>query len=221
MMSLGSSGNFTIKDASAAGTIYFQTYKDSGNHVTASVNQSRATTANEFALVNFSTQRSVDGINYTPTQLNDIIGSFKFNGNANTSTSPGVPAGPGAQITARATENWTATANGTSFGFFTIKTGTIADFQVISGSSDNLDLASTTTTIKDVNNNAVLTVNATSATFAQPVGFPVKTAAQWNAISGAVGQQVSVSNSPTSGGRMAFWDTTFARWSYISDNSAV
>jgi len=224
MMSLGSSGNFAIKDASAGGTIYFQTYKDGSNHIVGSINQIRATTGDEFAVMNFTTQRSTDGINYTPTQSGDIIGSFKFNGNANTSTSPGAPAGPGAQIYASATENWTALANGTRFVFFTIQTGTIADFQVISGSSDNLDLKSTQTRIQDVSGNAVLTVNATDATFAQPVGFPVKTAAQWNAITGAVGRQVCVSNSAGGGhpnGMMAFWDTTNARWSYIHDNSAV
>ena len=69
-----------------------------------------------------------------------------------------------------------------------------------------------------------MSIDSTSATFAQPVGFPVKTAAQWNAISGAVGRQVCVSDSGGGGnpnGMMAFWDTTNARWSYIHDNSAV
>ena len=69
-----------------------------------------------------------------------------------------------------------------------------------------------------------MSIDSTSATFAQPVGFPVKTAAQWNAITGAVGRQVCVSNSAGGGhpnGMMAFWDTTNARWSYIHDNSAV
>jgi hypothetical protein len=94
-----------------------------------------------------------------------------------------------------------------------------------------LSSANATTTIKGdtitLENNAgtdYAVFNSTSATFAQPVGFPVKTAAQWNAITGAVGQQVCVSDSAGGShpnGMMAFWDTTNARWSYIHDNSAV
>lgn len=40
------------------------------------------------------------------------------------------------------------------------------------------------------------------------------------AITGVIGQIAVVSNS-SPGGRMAFWDTTNNRWSYVSDNSAV
>jgi hypothetical protein len=64
------------------------------------------------------------------------------------------------------------------------------------------------------------TVDSTSVRAAIPVGFPVYTVAGKPA-SGAVGQQISISDSPTAGGRMAFWDTTNVRWSYISDNTAV
>jgi len=94
-----------------------------------------------------------------------------------------------------------------------------------------LSSANATTTIKGdaitLENNAgtdYLLLNSTSATFSQPVGLPVKTAAAWNAITGAVGQMVCVSNSGGGGnpnGMIAFWDTTNARWSYIHDNSAV
>jgi hypothetical protein len=66
-----------------------------------------------------------------------------------------------------------------------------------------------------------LTVEATKITAAVPVQFPSYTAVAANAITGALGQQIAISNSPTVGGRMAFWDTTNARWSYISDNTAV
>jgi hypothetical protein len=40
------------------------------------------------------------------------------------------------------------------------------------------------------------------------------------AITGVIGQIAVVSNS-NPGGRMAFWDTTNNRWSYVNDNSAV
>jgi hypothetical protein len=51
--------------------------------------------------------------------------------------------------------------------------------------------------------------------------LPVYTAANLIITTGAVGKIASVSNSPTSGGRLAFWDTTNSRWSYVSDNTAV
>ena len=94
-----------------------------------------------------------------------------------------------------------------------------------------LSSANATTTIKGdaitLEDNAgtdYAVLNSTSATFVQPVGLPVKTAVQWNAITGAVGRMVCVSNSGGGGnpnGMIAFWDTTNARWSYIHDNSAV
>ena len=72
--------------------------------------------------------------------------------------------------------------------------------------------ANTGTTIMTMNNAAIVA--------SVPVQFPVYTIAGKPA-SGVVGQQISISNSATVGGRMAFWDTTNARWSYVSDNSAV
>jgi hypothetical protein len=139
----------TFKVNNAAGTNYFEVNKDGSNHIVANINQTRATTGDEFAIVNFTTQRSTDGINYTPTLLNDVIGSFKFNGNANTSTSPGVPAGPGAQITATATENWSSIANGTRFNFSAVKKGAITDVVLISTASDSTTFKSDAYTFQD------------------------------------------------------------------------
>ena len=196
---------------------------DDGNgHTVFSVNQLRATASSYFPVINFTTFRSTDGTNYTPTQLGDYIGAFKFNGNEYTSTTPGVAGGPGAQIFGQATENWTSTAQGTKFSFFANKNTTTSSYEVLGGNPDTFAINSDTTTFANYDgSNTRLTLNSTSATFTKPVGFPVDTAANWNAVTGSVGQQVSVSNSPTVGGRMAFWDTTNARWSYISDNSAV
>ena len=113
------------------------------------LNQTLATTADEFALINFTTQRSTDGINYTPTQINDTIGEFKFNGNAYTSTTPGVASGPGASVTANATENWTPTANGTLFNFNAIKNGTTTGVNVITISPSGLTTRSAEAVIAD------------------------------------------------------------------------
>jgi hypothetical protein len=228
MMTLGSTGNLTINNATT-GTTYFQTYKDSSNHVTASINQTRATSGNEFASAGWNTYRSTDGINYTPTLNGDVIGEFKFNGNANTSTSPGVPGSPGGNVVVAATENWTALANGTKMQFLAIKKGSLESIGVftadpISSSFTSDSFTFKTAALSPASPVTLATVDSTSATFTVPVGFPVKTAAQWNAITGAVGQQVCVSNSAGGGnpnGMMAFWDTTHSRWSYIHDNTAV
>ena len=37
---------------------------------------------------------------------------------------------------------------------------------------------------------------------------------------GVIGQLIAISDS-TPGGKMAYWDTTNSRWSYVSDDSAV
>ena len=69
-----------------------------------------------------------------------------------------------------------------------------------------------------------LTVEDTKITAAVPLALPVYTASAANAITGAVGWLISISNSAGGGhpnGMMAFWDTTNSRWSYIHDNSAV
>jgi hypothetical protein len=60
---------------------------------------------------------------------------------------------------------------------------------------------------------------ATAVFTAIPV-VPNYTAAGSAAVTGQVGALIAISNS-TPGGRMAFWDTTNSRWSYVSDNSAV
>ena len=79
--------------------------------------------------------------------------------------------------------------------------------------------AGTTGTAADV-----LTIEQAKITAAAPIAFPAYTAAAANAITGAVGWQIAITNSGGGGnpnGMMAFWDTTNARWSYIHDNSAV
>ena len=65
----------------------------------------------------------------------------------------------------------------------------------------------------------VATFNRDVITFTSPVQFPSYIAADAPA-SGLSGQQISISDS-TPGGKMAYWDTTNTRWSYVSDDSAV
>ena len=53
------------------------------------------------------------------------------------------------------------------------------------------------------------------------VKYGVFTSTALNGYIGQVGWVAAVSDSPTVGGRLAFWDTTNSRWSYVSDNTAV
>jgi hypothetical protein len=83
------------------------------------------------------------------------------------------------------------------------------------------DLRLLTNKIKSSDGTTVITTSATKVSFAQPIAFPFYTATAANAITGAVGWQIAISDSPVNAGRMAYWDTTNARWSYIDTNLAV
>jgi hypothetical protein len=104
--------------------------------------QMNTDSANKFPLFNLANRRTTDNTNYTPTLNNDNLGGFKFNGNANTGTTPGVPAGPAAQIGCVATEDWTSIANGAKISFTVIKKGATTDCEIISGASDQTVLRS-------------------------------------------------------------------------------
>ena len=91
-----------------------------------------------------------------------------------------------------------------------------------SGSVDMLaDLKLLTNNIENSAGTTVITTGTTNVAFTLPVKFPVYTAAALTAITGAVGWQAAVSNSPVNAGKMAYWDTTNSRWSYIDTNTAV
>ena len=110
---------------------------------------------NQLPLINFQNVR-FDGTNVSPTQTGDQLGQYKFNGNtASSGTAPSVPGGPGASITAVANENWTNTANGTNFNFFTIKKGALTDINVLQLASDNIRLRGDQITLQDSNSVAL------------------------------------------------------------------
>lgn len=215
------SNNFNVNRKDTGESMLFLD-KNNGKTGLSIVNQ-RATAASDFALVNFSTFRG-NGSSFTPTQQGDNIGEFKFNGNAYTGSNPGVPMGPCANIGAYATENWTSTANGAGFYFRAVKPGTLDSVDVINGNASILNFNSSQVFINDENYNPRVIVDSTKAKFNLPVEFPVDTAANWNTVTGSIGQQVCVSDSASGSnpnGMMAFWDTTHSRWSYVHDNSAV
>jgi len=88
--------------------------------------------------------------------------------------------------------------------------GNVAGDFIIQGFNANSRLSITTNTIANnisINSNNFMRVSQ-------------YTAAALTAITGVVGQIASVTNS-TPGGRLAYWDTTNTRWSYVADDSAV
>lgn len=92
------------------------------------------------------------------------------------------------------------------------------ELKLPTGSADTLQL------VNNSNSTTPVTVDNSKVAFAIPVQFPVYTKAQAAAITGAVGQQICISDSASGGnpnGMMAFWDTTNSRWSYIHDNGAL
>lgn len=78
----------------------------------------------------------------------------------------------------------------------------------------NVDISSSV----DIGANLAVTGNA-QITGIFSVGSYVK--ATLNTITGSAGSMAAVLDSPVRQGRIAYWDLTFNRWSYIDDNSIV
>ena len=209
-------------------TIFFNAGNPAGAGFNDRVSQLRVSTATtsstEASTITFNTGKFNTGTgNFSATQSGDYLGEFFFGGNYGTSTTFDT-LGPSVRFRATAAENFSATNSGGAFAINLDKIGGSTTYDAISISSANASIASDIITLENNSGTDYAVFNSTSATFVQPVGFPVKTAAQWNAITGAVGRQVCVSDSasgPHPNGMMAFWDTTNARWSYIHDNTAV
>ena len=205
---------------------------NSGNPAGATFNdrtsQIRVTTAStsvgDASTIVFATNNYNTGTNtYSPTNSGDTLGEFFFSGNYATGGGA-VTLGPSVRFAAQAAENFTGSNAGGRFVISADKIGGSTQYDALTIDSSNANIRSNTITLEDNNSVDYAVLNSTSATFAQPVGLPVKTAAQWNAITGAVGRMVCVSDSAQGSnpnGMIAFWDTTHSRWSYIHDNGAV
>ena len=155
-----------------------------------------------------STNQNNSGLlNAVPNVLNDQLGQITFSGNRNGTV--GLPAVGGANIVNAASQVQTQTASMTAQA--------VADWTTTSTPSK---LVFATTAVNSIVPTNTLTIASSVITAAAPIAFPAYTIAGKPAT-GTVGQQICISNSVTVGGRMAFWDTTNARWSYVSDNTAV
>lgn len=83
-----------------------------------------STVAGEASTVTFQSANYNAGTQqYTATQSGDVLGNFFFNGNYNTGSNTQVN-GPAVSFGAKASENWTSTANGGKFYVETITPGT-------------------------------------------------------------------------------------------------
>ena len=218
-MSLNSSGDLTVNTGSMSTNGAF----DQGQLMSANATLLDTNTVAGGAFgITTKYKPSSGSATFTVPLNNWRLGSYRMNSSDDTAGTNNVLA---SQLSTKTTENWVSgTNNGTAIELLANKKAqswTTGHMAVASLSPEDSYIVGDITSIRNSAGTDYAVLNSTSATFTQPVGFPVKTAAAWNAITGAVGQQVSVSDSPTSGGRMAFWDTTNTRWSYISDNSAV
>ena len=165
----------------------------------------------------------------TAIQSGDLLGSVDATGYSSTGWINDTVPAVGGFFGFAAAENWVSnTALGTTFTLSLAPSATTISsganlIQVFSLNPQAAVYRSDEHTFQQGKTGTAQYLNITSAraNFSVPVQFPSYTAAAANLITGAVGRQIAITDSPTVGGRMAFWDTTNARWSYISDNSAV
>jgi hypothetical protein len=149
----------------------------------------------------------------------DVV--FSIIGQAQTSTNSTSNGQQVALINVAMQENATNTTRGTRMTLQTVNTGTTTiSNRLLLSDRTSVYSADTHSFTEKTGSFSALSLTTATATFTAIPVIPNYTAAGKPA-SGAVGQLICISNSPTVGGRMAFWDTTNARWSYVSDNSAV
>ena len=149
-----------------------------------------------------------------------IIGNY-FIGSGNTISNiqGGNVSGNVTSAVTAGTVTTNAQANITSVGTLTSVTssGLVSTTGNITGG--NILTAGFISATSNITAGNILTAGKISAT--GPVSVGVYTAANLNLITGTIGSIAAVSDSPTVGGRLAFWDTTNSRWSYVSSNTAV
>lgn len=161
-ISLGSTGttilanNIAFSHSTLPGSLYTPSIQPgTASNRSAFQFNSASTTGSLYSTFNFQNVR-FDGTNLSPTQVNDVLGEYKFNGNTASSGSvPSVPGPPGANITAAANENWTNTANGTDFTFSIVKKGTVTSISSLKLASDDIRLRGDQFTLQDSNSVAL------------------------------------------------------------------
>ena len=149
------------------------------------------------------------------------LGQFGFSANSGTDNASQKPAGG---IAIKATENWDATHYGSRFVMSANILGNGGQREVLSFSPESAIFSSDSHTLRSSSGTTFVEIDNNTAKFNRPVQLPSYTATAANAITGAVGQMIAITNSSggsNPNGMIAFWDTSNSRWSYIHDNSAI
>lgn len=123
----------------------------------------------------------------------DSIGALEVYGTHTDSSTIATPNAHRSRIYWTATENHSSSAGGSRFTLTTVTPGTATEA-------------------------TRMTADSTSASFTVPVQLPNYTAAALRAITGQVGFMAAVNDA---GGKLAYWDTTNTRWSFVIDGTAV
>jgi hypothetical protein len=166
-----------------------------------------------------SNRRSGTSGRRNPVASGDDLGVIIFRGqHVPNSTGTGLR---GASISAKALEAFTSTRAGSSISIATVNSGTTTEAERLFVSDAVMRYRADQHNFVDKSGSFTsVAMNTATVTFTAIPVVPNYTAAGAAAITGQLGAMIAISNS-TPGGRMAFWDTTNNRWSYVSDNSAV
>jgi hypothetical protein len=141
-LTIGSDGKLTAIDPANSNNIMQlnnPTSDASSDNLSLLLQMNNAAVATDYPVIEFYNRRFSGG-SYSPTQNGDKIGGYKFNGQYNSGGSAikGVPS----SIDVNATENWTATAQGTNFSFTVTKKGTSSSVTSLYSASDQTTLKS-------------------------------------------------------------------------------
>jgi hypothetical protein len=101
------------------------------------------------------------------------------------------------------------TAGATNTSKF-IRLNSTGDLEIVNSAYSNV--------IQSLSDGGNLTVAGSVQALSGFMKYPVYSASAIRAITGSVGWTAAVSDA---GGKLAFWDTSNSRWSYVHDNSAV
>jgi hypothetical protein len=171
------------------------------------------------AITFVSNRRSGTSGRRNPVTTGDDLGVIVFRGqHVPNGTGTGLR---GASISSKALEAFTSTRAGSSISIATVNSGTTTEAERLFVSDAVMRYRADQHNFVDKSGSFTsVAMNTATVTFTAIPVVPNYTAAGAAAITGQLGAMIAISNS-TPGGRMAFWDTTNNRWSYVSDNSAV
>jgi hypothetical protein len=151
-LTIDSAGRFTVLDpANNLNKLQLDnpTSNIADDNLTLSLNLANSNGAGantEYPVFNFGNYRYSGG-NYSPTQSGDVLGGFKYNGQYSSTSSLSI--GSPTVISCQAVENWTSTAQGSSFAVSINKIGTNSNITALNLASDSATFKSDSYTFQD------------------------------------------------------------------------